>query len=161
MEYLIIFLFLSAMYLVQKEINKLRGNYDGKIEELSHDISDLREKINELRHEAEYQNLTESEMEEVAFENAQDISIIFFEALKKGQIVSFISGSYYYPDENIHISSFEYKHDYIDKESKSEYGWDVHGYEKYFEGDEWTPCTLLANEAESSTLSCSGTVKKK
>lgn len=138
----------------------MRGNYEGKIEELHHNIDEIREELNELRHDCEYQNLTEFEKEEVAFENAQDISIKFFEELKKGQIVSLISGSYFYPDENIHISRFEYKHDHIDKESKSEYGWEVHGYEKYFEGDEWSSCTLFANETESSTSSCSGTVKK-
>ena len=148
------------MYLIQKEINKQGDKYEEKIEALNHELDDIREELNELRHEVEYQNLTELEKEEVAFENAQDISIKFFEKLEKGQIVSLASGSYYYPDENIHISKFEYKHDNIDRENKTESGWEVYGYQKFFAEDEWSSCTFLANDIECSTSDCSGTVKK-
>ena len=71
MEYLIVFLFIYAMYLIQKGINKQRVQYEEKIEELNHKLDDIRQELNELRHEVEYQNLTDIEKEEVAFENAR------------------------------------------------------------------------------------------
>lgn len=160
MEYLIIFLIFSAAYLSQKEINKQGKKYERKIEVLSHEFDELKEELNELRHEVEYQNLTDLEKEEVAFEKAQDLSVKFFEKLEKGQIISLASGSYYHPDEDIHISKFEYKHDSLDKESKTEYGWKVYGYQKLFAEDEWSSCEFIANDTECSTSDCSGTIKK-
>ena len=138
----------------------MRGNFAGKIEELNQELDEIRTELNELRSKADYQDLTELEKEEITFEKAQDISIEFFEKLKKGQKVSLISGSYYYPNENILISMFEYKHDHIDYDNKSKYRWEVHGYEKGFDDDEWSSCTFITNETECSTFSCSGTVKK-
>ena len=118
MEYLIFFLFIFAGYFIQKEINKLSGNFAGKIEEVNQELDEIKEELNELRNKVEYQDLTELEKEEIAFEKAKDISIKIFEKLKKGQKVSLISGSYYYPNENIHISRFEYKYDHIDYDNK-------------------------------------------
>lgn len=161
MEYILIFLFIYVvLFFIQKEFKNQRNKFEEKIKELSHEIDAVRGELNEVRDVVEYQNLTESEKEEIAFENAKDISINFFEKLEKGQIVSLVSGSYYNPSENIYISKFVYKHDHIDRENKTRFGWEVHGYEKFFEEDEWSSCTLLAHDTGCSTSSCSGTVKK-
>ena len=148
------------MYAVFTVINKQAANYDNKIEELNQEIDKVREELNEFRNEVEYQNLTNYEKLEVTFDNAKDISIAFFENLEKDQCVSLASGHYYYPDDEIHIHTFEYKHDHIDRENKKEDGWEVHGYQQLFQDYDWSPCTFLADDTECSTSDHTGTVKK-
>lgn len=158
---LIIILFL---YLIKMERDRKRDHKEIiiQVDSLQDELNSLKNDLNEIREDLEDLSLTEHEKEHRAFENAQNLNISYFEKMEKGQIINFMSGSYYYPSEDIVIDRFQYKHDHINKESKSEFGWEVHGFQKSlsFEGDEWTPCTFLANDQECQTSSCSGTIKR-
>ena len=156
---IILFIYEIAMHNeIQREHNRIIARFDGIEDDLDNFMNDF----NEIRQHLEDLNLTEHEKEHLAFDNAQNLDLSFFEKMEKGQIVTLTSGSWYYPSENIVIDRFQYKHDHINKESKTEFGWEVHGFEKSlsFETDEWTPCTFLANDKECQTSSCTGTIKK-
>jgi hypothetical protein len=132
------------------------------IDSLQDEFNSLKNDLNEIRKDLADLSLTEDEKEHHAFDNAQNLNISFFERMEKGQKINLTSGSYHYPSEDIVIDRFQYKHDHINKENKTEFGWKVHGFQKSlsFEGDEWTPCTFFANDKECQTSSCSGTIKK-
>ena len=139
-------------------LKELEKEKDGeRVEQIT---GKLREEVEELREEVRVSKLNPLELEEERWEeNAKDINLSFFENLKKDEVVKLVSGSYYYPSDDIHIAEFEYKHDFIDYADKSEHGVTIHGLERYDYADEWRPTTMLATDEETSTSSCSGTIK--
>jgi len=161
---ILILVFVLLLYLLSVENDRKRNHKEivSQFEILQDELHSLKNDLNESRENLEDLSLTEHDKEHRAFDNAQNLNISYFEKMEKGQIINLISGSYYYPSEDIIIDRFQYKHDHINKENKTEFGWEVHGFQKSlsFEGDEWTPCTFLANDQECQTSSCSGTIKK-
>ena len=161
---ILVLVIIQFLYLLSVEKDRKRDHRGivTQIEVLQDESSGLKNDLNEIREDLEGLSLTVHEKEHRAFDNAQNLNISYFEKMEKGQIINLMSGSYYYPSEDIVIDRFQYKHDHINKESKSEFGWEVHGFQKSlsFDGDEWTPCTFLANDQECQTSSCSGTIKK-
>ncbi len=131
-----------------------------QIQSLKDELSSLRNDLNEIGKDIEDMSLTEHEREHRAFDNAPNLNISFFEKMEKGQIKNLMSGSWYYPSEEIVINRFQYTHDHVDKENKTDHGWEVYGFERFLDSDEWTPYTFLANENECMTSSCAGTIKK-
>lgn len=133
-----------------------------QLDNIQDELNGLKNGLNEIREDIKDLSLTEHEKEHHAFDNAQNLNTSFFEKMEKGQIINLMSGSWYYPSEDIVIVRFQYKHDHINKENKTEFGWEVHGFQKSlsFESDEWSPCSFLANDQECQTSSCAGTIKK-
>jgi hypothetical protein len=156
---LLISFFIILLFILQK-IEKNRNKDRNEIKELKEELDRVKNELNELKNDVEGLSLSEYEKEHRAFDNVPNLNIFFFEKLEKGQILNLMSGSYYYPSEEIVISKFQYKHDHIDRENKTDHGWEVHGFKRFSDSDEWTPCTFLANENECMTSSCSGTIKR-
>lgn len=161
---ILVVLIILTIYLLSVERDRKRDHKEiiTQIDNLQNELNSLRNDLNEIKDDLESLSLTEHEKEHRAFDNAQNLNISFFEKMEKGQIINLMSGSWYYPSEDIVIDRFQYKHDHIKKENKTEFGWEVHGFQKSlsFENDEWTPCTFLANDQECQTSSCSGIIKK-
>lgn len=162
---ILVLLIILTIYLLSVERDRKRDHKEivSQIESLQEELSSLRNDLNEIREDIEDiedMSLTKFEREHRVFDNAQNLNISFFEKMEKGQIINLMSGSYYYPSEEIVIDRFQYKYDHIKKENKTEFGWEIHGFQKLSNGDEWTPCTFLADEHECQTSSCSGTIKK-
>jgi len=159
---ILVLLIILTIYLLSVERDRKRDHKEivSQIESLQEELSSVRNDLNEIREDIEDMSLTKFEREHRVFDNAQNLNISFYEKMEKGQIINLMSGSYYYPSEEIVIDRFQYKHDYIKKENKTEFGWEIHGFQKLFNRDEWTPCTFLADEHECQTSSCSGTIKK-
>lgn len=152
--------FIVILFIFLQIIERNRSKDRNEIEELREELDRVKNELNELRDDVEDLSLTEHEKEDRAFENAPNLNISFFEKIEKGQILNLMSGSYYYPSEEIAISKFQYKHDRIDKDNKTDHGWEVHGFERFLDSDEWTPCIFLVNENECMTSSCAGTIKR-
>lgn len=160
MTSVLLILFFVILLIIFQKIDRNRNKDRNELNELKEELDRVKDELNELKNDIEDLSLSEHEKEHRAFDNVPDLNISFFENLEKGHILNLISSSYYYPSEEIVISKFQYKHDHIDKENKSEHGWEVHGFERFLDSDEWTSCTFLANENECMTSSCSGTIKK-
>ena len=160
MTTVLLILFFVILLIIFQKIERNRNKDRNELNELKEELGRVKHELNELKDDLEDLSLTEHEKEHRTFDNAPNLNISFFEKLEKEHIVNLMSGSYYYPSEEIVISKFQYKHDHIDKENKSEHGWEVHGFERFLDSGEWTPCTFLANENECMTSSCAGTIKK-
>jgi len=160
MDLIIIFVLIAILFFWHQSSKRERNRHKSEIETLHEALESVNSELNELRDKIEYMSLPAHEKEELSFENAPDLPLPFFEKLEKDQILTLVSGSYYYPSDDIYITRFQYKHDYIDRENKTEHGYEIHGFQKLFNNDEWAPCTFLSNENETSTLDCAGTIKK-
>ena len=160
MGLIIVFVLIAILFFWHQSLERERKRSKSEIEELYEELERVKSELNDLRDKVECMSLPEHEKEELAFENAPDLPLLFFEKLEKGQVVSLMSGTYYYPNDDIYITTFQYKHDYIDQENKTEHGYEIHGFEKFLNGDEWSACTFLANEKECNTWDCAGTVKR-
>ena len=159
---ILVLLIIFIIYLLSVEKDRKRDHREiaSKIESLTDKLSSLRNDLNGIGKDIEDLSLTEHEREHRAFDNAPNLNISFFEKMEKGQIINLMSGSLYYPSEEIVINKFQYKHDHVDKKNKTDHGWEVHGFERFLDSGEWTPHTFLANENECMTSSCAGTIKK-
>lgn len=161
---ILILVIILLLYMIIMERDRKRNHKEIiiQIDSIQDELNGLKNGLNEIREDIENLSLTEHEEEHRTFDNAQNLNISFFEKMEKGQIINLMSGSLYYPSEDIVIDRFQYKHNHINKENKTKFGWEVHGFKKSlsFEGDEWTPCAFLANDQECNTSSCSGTIKK-
>ena len=159
MELIIVFVLIVIWFFWRQSLEIIRKKISKSEIELYEELKQVKSELNELRDKVECMSLSEDEKEKLAFENAPDLPLLFFEKLEKGQVISLMSGSYYYPSEDIYINKFQYKHDYIDQENKTEYGYEIHGFENPYD-DEWFECTFRANEKECKTEDCAGTVKR-
>ena len=131
-------------------------DYEYEIEDLKNDLKEAKSEITQL----EYDNLSDQEKEAICFHEKPDLDISFFKSLKKEQVVKLVQGSYCYPENDIFISEYLYKHDHVDTSPvDGGFGFEVHGSRRYNHDDEWQPCTLLADNRGCSTISCSGTIK--
>ncbi len=161
---LLIIVLFTQHRLLKRTVENNKINTEGLREELATVLATVNDEISALREKLEYENLTDLEKEQLIFEDAPNLPLSFFEELKKGQVVSLMSGSYYYPSTDLLVYRFQYKHDYIDKENKTKHGYEVHGFDKSSEpdivNDEWSERTLLAENDQCHTSSCAGTVKK-
>lgn len=159
---ILVLLIIFIIYLLSVEKDRKRDHREivSQIEGLKDELSSLRNDLNEIGKDIEDMSLTEDEREHRVFDNTPNLNISFFEKMEKGQIINLMSGFLYYPSEEILINRFQYKHDHVDKENKTDLGWEVYGFERFLDSDEWTPCTFLANENECMTSSCTGTIKK-
>jgi uncharacterized coiled-coil protein SlyX len=127
------------------------------------EIEDLKDKVEDLKDEFKETSLTDEEKEARFFRSLPDLNASFFKSLQNGQVLDLISGSYYYPHDEIFIRRFQYKHDHIADSTyllSSKATYEVHGFERLSSDDEWSACMILANEDECTTSSCSGRVKK-
>ncbi|MBN1972677.1 MAG: hypothetical protein JW787_03505 [Sedimentisphaerales bacterium] len=159
---ILILLIILIIDLLSVESDRKRDHREivTQIEDLNNELNSIRNDLKKIGKDVEEMSLTECERENRAFNNAPNLDISFFEKMEKDRIINLISGSWYYPSDEIFINRFQYKHDHVDKENKTEFGWEVYGFQRFLACDEWTPCTFFANEKECMTLSCEGTIKK-
>jgi hypothetical protein len=157
---IVIIVLLIVVIINQKDNKNDIMKINSQLDNFQAELSSFRDELQKISDDMENIILTEYDREHQTFENLPNLNISFFEKLPKGQIINLISGSYYYPSEEISLSRFQYKHDHIDKNNKTEFGWEIRGFEKFYDDDEWSPCTFLADENECQTSSCSGTIKK-
>lgn len=98
--------------------------------------------------------------ERKAFDRAEALTLGYLRQLKSGAVLRLISCSWYYPSEFPDFDRFEYRHDHINEQSATEFGYEVHGLRRPSPLEEWKPYHFLATETEASTSSCSGTIKR-
>ncbi len=161
MDWLTFILLISSFYILfsafeTRWIRLINNKVDTSILEITDSLNDIKNKIENIENNNQY---TDEEKQELHFEDSQNLNLEFFEKLKKGTVLRFISGSYYHPSDNLILTKFKYKHDHVDKTKKGQFGWEVHGFEKTSPEDKWAPCFFFANEKDCSTSSCSGTIK--
>jgi len=102
---LVIVLFL---YVITMERDRKRAHKEIniQIDSIQDELNGRKNGLTEIREDLEDLSLTEHEKEHRAFDNAQNLNISFFEKMEKGQIINLMSGSWYYPSEDIVIDRF-------------------------------------------------------
>ena len=93
------------------------------------------------------------------FEAAARITLGDIRQWTLGETFHLISRSYYYPDDEPVFDEFEYQHHHIDEDSRTEFGWEVHGFARDAIDPKWRPRKFLASEEKCQTASCAGTLR--
>jgi hypothetical protein len=102
--------------------------------------------------------MSKEEKQAERFHDAPDLNVEFFKKLEEGRVLSLMSGSYIYPEEDIFIDVFEYKHNCVDQIG---YKYEVIGFSRHGPFEEWTPIKFDADEKECRTFTNEGTIKLK
>jgi hypothetical protein len=128
----------------------IQNNFDA----LSNDIEDLRGIVNEIK---DVSVMTDEERERYCYENCLDLNVEFFNRLNKDQVISLVSGSYFYPSDEIFIERFKFRllnvsNDDLDGKYK------VSGLRENYDND-WEPHEILCDYNECVTLDHSGDIK--
>jgi len=131
---------------------------------LTEQIECLRNEVVALQSAVEEATMSEAEKyerrESKAFSQAEELTLAYLRQLKPGAILRLISCSWYYPSEFPVFDRFEYKHDYVDEQNLTEFGYEVHGFWRHDPLEAWEPYHFLSKKKEASTSSCSGTIKR-
>ncbi len=146
---------LWALWNLEKRISRRFEEQERQLRAFSEVIQDIRNIVSELKG----RSLTSSEKEYRPYASAKRIALPEVRNWIQGQTLSLISCSYYYPNKDALIETFEYKHDHVDDSKRTEWGLTVHGFNRTDGEEEWRPYTFLAGEKECSTSSCSGTIR--
>jgi hypothetical protein len=154
-----------VLYLIMAELRKIFLNQnsglgerytvlDEKLQGLEEQLARLEKKIDSV----EENTLSHLQKECRAFERARPLTLTRIRAFKTGETLQLISKSYVYPSDEPYVARFTYKHDRIDENAHSKYGYEVHGYWRLSGSSEWDPYHFLTSEKESLTSTCEGTI---
>lgn len=133
------------------------------LEDLKKQIERVELKLDEVElklDEIEYRSLSKTEKECRTFDGAVDLTVSNLRATKPGEKLRLIEKSYFYPSETPCLERFEYKHDHVDEESSSKFGYEIHGFRRSSTEDDWAPFQFLASEETAQTRSCAGTIRR-
>ena len=129
-----------------------------QIERLKDEVTGLKRVVEDtaLMSEVEKQEWRERKV----FDQAETLTLTYLQQLGRGMVLKLISCSYHYPTTFPVFNRFEYKHDHIDEQNPTEFGYEVHGFSRRHPFEQWEPYRFLAGETEATTFSCSGTIKR-
>ena len=133
-----------------------RSALDEKFQDLEEYLSRLDEKIDSV----EENTLSPLQKEWRAFERARDLTLGMIRSFKAGEMLQLVAKSYNNPNDEPHVARFTHKHDHLDENKPSKYGYEVHGYWRISGSNQWEPYQFLASKKESLTSTCEGTIRQ-
>jgi hypothetical protein len=133
---------LEAVEVKLEAIEEHLGRVDGQLSEIG------------------FNTLSPAGKDDWAFDHSPDLILADLRAAENGQTWWLIAKSWYYPSEMPLVEIFQYKHDHVDDKTSSKFGYEVHGFHRSTERNDWEPYRFLASEKESKTWSCGGTVRR-